>query len=49
MSNFDAVGIESGKRLQDAKRLLDHITQIERDVASQELVKVLKGSFFVLL
>ena len=49
MSNFDAVGIESGKRLQDAKRLLDHITLIERDVASQELVKVLKGSFFVLL
>ena len=49
MSNFDAVGIESGKRLLDAKRLLDHITQIERDVASQELVKVLKGSFFVLL
>ena len=49
MTNFDAVGIESGKRLQDAKRLLDHITLIERDVASQELVKVLKGSFFVLL
>ena len=45
MSNFDAVGIESGKRLQDAKRMLDHMTQIERDVASQELVKVLKGSF----
>lgn len=49
MSSFDAVGIESGKRLQDAKRLLDHITLIERDVASQELVKVLKGSLFVLL
>lgn len=49
MSNFDAVGIESGKRLQDAKKLLDHITQIERDLAYQELVKILKGSFFVLL
>ena len=49
MSNFDAVGIESAKRLQDSKKLLDHISQIERDPASQELVKVLKGSFFVLL
>ena len=49
MSNFNAVGIESGKRLQDAKKLLDHITQIERVAESQELVKILKGSFFVLL
>ena len=49
MNNFDAVGIESGIRLQDARKLLDHITQIERDAASQDLVKVLKGSFFVLL
>lgn len=49
MSNFDAVGIESGKRLQDARKLLDHISQIERDAASQDLAKVLKGSFFVLL
>ena len=49
MSNFDAVGIEVGKRLQDAKKLLGHINAIERDVANQDLTKVLKGSFFVLL
>ena len=49
MNNFDAVGIESGKRLQDAMNLLNHISQIERDPISQELSKVLKGTFFVLL
>ena len=45
MSNFDAVGIESNKRIQDAKKLLDHITEVERPTEPQELVKILKGSF----
>jgi hypothetical protein len=49
MNNFDAVGLESDKRLRDAKKLLDLVVQIERSPGDQELVKVLKGSFFVLL
>ena len=49
MNNFRAVEIESAQRLLDAKKLLDHITQIERDPELRDLVKILKGSFFVLL